>query len=242
MSSTSTNTEYLTPECYNLCFDLSKMIWKTHEKDKSFYVLILLGYLYFCYISMGVFTHCDVLFFLSEVPHFLLSFPLPMGKFLYHSLQVGFLAAISDSFPCLKCLFPPPFCIHEAISLGENSHFPVTSREPKDTVALPSVLWKPGTATTNHGHVMSRVLTSLPVASSCACVWCAVEGRVGVVVVTGRTWKGRDNSTLAGTVILSFVSLTDLEVEVCSSPQDVSDSNEFLNRRRERPFHLLMTS
>lgn len=123
MFSTSTNTEYLTPECYNLYFDLSKMIWKTHGKDRSFYVLILLSDLYFCYISMGVFTHCDVLFFLSEVPHFLLSFPLPMGEFLYHSLQVGFLAAISDNFPCLKCLSPPPFCIHEAYFTGREFTF-----------------------------------------------------------------------------------------------------------------------
>lgn len=82
-------------------------------------------------------------------------------------------------------------------------------------------------------HVISHVLRSLLVESSCACVLYAVEGWVGAAVVTRRIRKGKDHSMSAGTVILLYVSLMDLEVEVCSSPQDMSDSNEFLNKSEE---------
>lgn len=59
---------------------------------------------------------------------------------------------------------------------------------------------------------------------------CAGVGQAVAALVTRRTWRGKGDSVLAGSVTLLYVSSTDLKVEVCSSPQDVSDSNEFLNK------------
>lgn len=152
-----------------MCFHLSKMTRETHEEGSSLHLLILLGYLYFCCISMAVFTHSNALFFLPEVPCFRLPFPLPMGKFLYHSLQVGFLVVVSEfgrSAPMPPSVFTK--CIARSREFTCPS-VPVTSAEPKDAGALPSGLWKPGEHTRNSPCHASPP-GSLPVAC-CVQVW-----------------------------------------------------------------------